>query len=430
VPQYKTFSNLKLSKQLLNALNEIGYDKPTPIQEKVIPAILSGRDIIGIAPTGTGKTAAYLIPLLKKLNYAMEDHPRALILAPTRELAIQISDELKQLSKYYDIRAVCLYGGTGMKTQIEEIRAGRDIVITTPGRFLDLYRMEILLTKLIRTLIIDEADKMMDMGFRPQINRILEILPFKKRQNLLFSATFHAKVENLAIDFLDFPVKIDIQPTRENIEQYFYKVPNLKTKIYLLSFLLKNTSEFRKVIIFAKTKKTADDIYKFIVRKVDENVKIIHANKGQNTRINTINEFRQGGFRILVTTDLISRGIDISGISHVINFDVPVIYEDYIHRIGRTGRIYHEGVSLTFVNEPDEFHLLEIERLTGKKIPERKLPAEIEIRPTEEWEKKKNQKEIDKIKRKLDQDFKGAFHKITSKKGEKRKLLKKHKKRS
>jgi ATP-dependent RNA helicase RhlE len=421
----KSFEDLKVSRSILNALEDLKFQNPTSVQEKVIPRVRAGHDLIAIAPTGTGKTAAYLIPVLSKLRFQEGNDARALILVPTRELAIQVHTMTHQLSGYLNLRSVVIYGGTGMKNQIMEIEKGLDILIATPGRFMDLYRQGILHTKNIQTLVLDEADKMMDMGFMPQLNRILEVIPARKRQNLLFSATFSDKVQRLSEDFLEFPQKIEIKPqgsTAESIIQYFYKVPNLKSKINLLQFLLTDQEAFKKVIIFTKTKETANDIYKFIRRKIDPDVRVIHANKGQNTRINAINSFKDGNIRILVSTDLTARGIDVSLVSHVINFDVPLVYEEYVHRIGRTGRALASGESITFVNQPDEFHLSNIERLIRSKITEKKIPREVEITETEPWEKKKMEQEIDRIKRKLDPDYKGSFHEKKSKNQHSRKL--------
>lgn len=420
----KYFQNLNLNKQIYNALDDLGFNTPTPIQEKLIPMAMGGQDLFGIAPTGTGKTAAYLIPVLLKLKYAQGTHPRALILAPTRELSIQINQDLADLCKYYDLRHLCLIGGTGIKPQIENIQKGVDIISATPGRFLDIYYGGHLFVRDIKTLILDEADKMMDMGFYPQINKILEIIPAKKRQNMLFSATLPPEVEKLSEEFLEFPTKIEIAPqgtTASSIKQCFYETPNLKTKINLLAYFLSDTDQFLRVIVFCKTKESANNIYKFIHRKIDESVRVIHANKSQNTRLNAINEFKGGNIRILVSTDVSSRGIDVSEVSHVINFDVPIIYEDYIHRIGRTGRAERTGNSITFVTEPDRYHLENIEKIIGKTIDELPIPKNITIEKTGQEEKQIIARELDSIKRKLNPDYKGAFHKKKKKNTHKRK---------
>lgn len=407
----KGFEAFKLNRQLLNAITDAGYQTPTEIQLRAIPRILNGHDLMGIAQTGTGKTAAFVLPILMKVKYAQGNHPRALILAPTKELVLQIFAVTQQLASYTDLRTVVLYGGVGPKTQIEEIELGCDIIVATPGRFLDLYSRGILPTKLIKTLVLDEADRMLDMGFMPQIRGILEIIPVK-RQNLLFSATMPDKVVKLSEEFLEFPEVIEVSPQAtpaETVEQWYYRVPNLKTKINLLSELLSN-SNFTRVIIFTKTRVAANDIYKFIERKDLGPANVLHANKGQNSRIAAINAFKEGSLRILVTTDVSSRGIDVSNVSHVINFDVPVIYEDYVHRIGRTGRARMTGKAITFVNKAEEYHLAKIEAIIRQKIAEKKLPTSVAVAKTSFAESQVMAKEIDHQKRIENPDFKGAFH--------------------
>lgn len=405
------FNDFKLNKQILNAIEEAGYSEPTEIQQRAIPLLLSGQDVMGIAQTGTGKTAAFVLPLLMKLKYAQDNHPRALILAPTRELAIQIDENIKKYSTYLDIRHTVVFGGAGAKNQIEEIEKGIDILTATPGRFMDLYRKQVFHTKLIKTLVIDEADKMMDMGFMPQIRQILEIIPVK-RQNMLFSATMHDIVINLSHEFLEYPHKIEIAPqasTIDTIDQMLYHVPNFKTKINMLGFFLREKA-FERVIIFVKTKTNADNIFKFISRKITESVKVIHGNKGQNTRLNSINSFRNGETQILVATDVASRGIDVDLVSHVINFDVPLIYEDYVHRIGRTGRAKNTGIAITMSNQAELYHIGKIEDLIQKSIPLKQIPSTVEIEKTPFVEEQEILRDIDFQKRKENPDFKGAFH--------------------
>jgi ATP-dependent RNA helicase RhlE len=407
-----SFQDFNLNKQLLAAVEELGYEVPTEIQQKAIPVIQGGHDVLGIAQTGTGKTAAYLLPILMKVKYAQGTHPRALIMAPTRELAMQIDESISQLAKYTDLRHVAVYGGIGPKTQIESIQKGVDILVATPGRLMDIYLKGELVLKELKTLVLDEADKMMDMGFMPQIRRLLEIIP-RKRQNLLFSATFPEKVERLSDEFLEFPVRVEVAPQAtpvETVNQVLYEVPNLKTKIALLNKLLEDDS-FNRVIIFTRTKKTAENTFRYLARKLDgEQVKVIHANKGQNTRINSMEAFREGNVRILVATDVAARGIDITLVSHVINFDVPIVYEDYVHRIGRTGRANNSGEAITFMNEAEEYHVQKIEELIRMKIPRKPLPAGVEIQATPFEEAQEMAMEIDAQKRRENPDFKGAFH--------------------
>ncbi|MES2809235.1 MAG: DEAD/DEAH box helicase [Bacteroidota bacterium] len=408
-----TFEDLKFNRQILNAIADAGYTEPTPVQQKAIPPIMNGQDVMGIAQTGTGKTAAYVLPIVMRLKYAQGDHARALIVAPTRELAMQIEENVKIYSKYTDLRIVSVYGGLGPKTQIELINKGVDIIVATPGRFMDIYLAGHIVTKTLQVLVLDEADKMMDMGFMPQINRILEIVPVK-RQNLLFSATMSDKVHELSGNFLEFPTVIEVTPQAtpaQTVEQRLYHVPNMKTKINLLRELLKDEGDITKLMIFCKTRTVAEDVYKFLLRKFGEGqVRVLHANKGQNTRINSMNAFKNDEVKILVATDVASRGIDVSDVSHVINFDVPVVFEDYVHRIGRTGRALQAGVAVTFCNPTEEYYINKIQKLIRQTIPVLPIPTEVFIEETPFEERQDQNREIDMQKRKEDPDFKGAFH--------------------
>jgi ATP-dependent RNA helicase RhlE len=411
VKEESTFEQFKLNRQLLDAVGEAGFSTPTEIQRKSIPVILGGQEVIGIAQTGTGKTAAYLLPLLMKVKYAQGEDPRAVILVPTKELTLQIADHAKQLAKYTDLRILPIYGGVGVKGQIEQIQKGVDILIATPGRFMEIYLNGDLPVKQIKTLVLDEADRMMDMGFMFQLRKIIGVIP-RKRQNLLFSATFSAKVEELSADFLEFPLKIEITPQAtpaKQVEQELYHIPNLKTKINFLEYLLKE-EVFSRVMIFTRTKTNADNVFKYIERKGLALAKVVHSNKGQNTRINAVNEFKEGKLRVLVTTDVTSRGIDVTDVSHVINFDVPTLYEDYVHRIGRTGRASQTGKAITFATEAEAYHIQKIEKLIRQTIPIKKLPKDLEIADTSFEEKQEMAREIDQQKRREDPDFKGAFH--------------------
>lgn len=409
----KKFEEFNLNRQILNAVEDAGFTVATPIQEKAIAPVLSGQDICGIAETGTGKTAAYVLPMLMQLKYAQGDAARALILAPTRELAMQIAEHVTMFSKYTDLRSAVIYGGLGPKTQIAKLKEGVDLIIATPGRFLDLYLAGHINTQYIKFLVLDEADKMMDMGFIGSIHRILEVVP-RRRQNLLFSATMSDLVQKIAGDFLKHPTVIEasVQATpAATVTQSLYDVPNFKTKINLLSHLLKNDEEVKRLIIFCKTKTVADNIFAFIVRRFGaEAVRVIHANKGQNTRINSINSFKEGDVRVLVATDVASRGIDVSEVSHVINFDVPIIIEDYVHRIGRTGRAFNSGIAITFCTESEKYYIKKIEKLIRQHIPVVDLPAEVFIEETPFEERQSIAREIDLQKRKEDPDFQGAFH--------------------
>ncbi len=406
------FEIFKLNKQLLEAVKESGYSEPTPIQLKAIPLILAGHDLFGIAQTGTGKTAAFVLPILMKIKYAQGLHPRVLILAPTRELALQIDENISKLAVNLDIRHTAIFGGTGAQVQIQKIKEGIDILVATPGRLQDIYRRGDVILKEIKVLVLDEADKMMDMGFMPQIRRLLEIIPVK-RQNLLFSATMSEPIIKLSEEFLEFPEIAEVTPqasTVETIDQVLYKVPNFKTKVNLLGLFLKQSENFKRVIIFTKTKANADNLYKFLSRKSYGEIRVIHSNKGQNTRLNSMEAFKNGEVRILVTTDIASRGIDVELVSHVINFDVPIVYEDYVHRIGRTGRAKNSGIAITFSTDAELYNIKKIESLIQQKIPVKSLPPDLEIVETSFEEKQEIAREIDNQKKKENPDFKGAFH--------------------
>ncbi|HZY80536.1 MAG TPA: DEAD/DEAH box helicase [Cyclobacteriaceae bacterium] len=410
--QLDIWRNLKLNKQLLSAVDELGFAEPTAVQQTVIPLVLGGQAVIGIAQTGTGKTAAYVLPLLLKVKYQQGTDPRALVLVPTKELVVQITTHAQQLAKHTDLRIAGIYGGIGPQAQIAEIKKGVDILVATPGRMMEIYLKNELPVKQIKTLVLDEADRMMDMGFMPQLRKIFEVIP-PKRQNLLFSATFPAKVEKLSQEFLTFPVKVEITPQStpaSKVEQELYHVPNLRTKINFVEMLLQNTDEFKRVMIFARTKDNADSVFKFIDRKKLGPVRVVHSNKGQNTRINAMNEFREGKLRVLVSTDVAARGIDVTGVTHVINFDVPILYEDYVHRIGRTGRAFAEGKAITLVTSAEEYHIGKIEKIIRERIPVKELPASVFIEETPYEERQDMAREIDAQKRREDPEFKGAFH--------------------
>ncbi|MEP7264022.1 MAG: DEAD/DEAH box helicase [Bacteroidota bacterium] len=406
------FSDLKIPRQFLNAIDDLGFIQPTAVQEKSIPAVLSGQDVMSIAQTGTGKTLAYLLPLLRLLNYAQGNDPRALIVLPTRELALQTGQAFDALAKYTDLRKVVLFGGAGAKTQIAELEKGVDVVIASPGRFLDLYLNGYIVTKKIKHLVLDEAERLMDISFISQFHRILEVLP-SKRQNLLFSATMSDLVKKIADDFLKFPVLIDIEPeqkTAGTVTQHYIKVANLKTKINLLEKLLTDET-LSKVIIFCRTKDTASNLGKYILRKYgEEQVRVVHGNKTQQSRINAMNDFKEKDIRLLITTDVAARGLDVIDVTHVINFDVPIVYEDYIHRIGRTGRAFKTGDAITFVTMADEYHLSKIEKRIKQQIKETSFPKTVFIEETPYEENQLMLREIDSQKRKEDPDFKGAFH--------------------
>jgi ATP-dependent RNA helicase RhlE len=407
-----TFENFGIGKSVMKALDEIGFHEPTPVQELAIPVIKSGQDILGIAQTGTGKTAAYLIPILMKLVKAEGEDPRALILVPTRELAIQVGEDIEELTKYTNLRSAAVFGGIGWTKHADLVKPGVDIVVATPGRLWDLYTVGALRFKKIKTLVIDEADRMLDMGFMPQLNQLFEVIP-PKRQNLLFSATFSVKVELISNEFLTFPARVEVAPsatTVDKVEQYYYRLPNFRSKLNLINFLLTDTETYKRVIIFCATKENAELVFKVLDRKTDGEVRVLHSNKAQNTRINAIQSFKEGTVRVLISTDVSARGIDVSMISHVINFDLPTNYEDYVHRIGRTARANHEGVAISFLKPDEEFHLINIEKLIRMELTELPIPEKVELVESSRSEVQEIAREMDRQKKLDDTGFKGAFH--------------------
>lgn len=406
-----TFDELKLTRQFLDAVNELGYESPSEIQEKVIPRVLGGQDVIGIAQTGTGKTAAYVLPLLQLLKYPQGDEPRALILVPTKELVVQVEEQIQSLCKYTELRYVALYGGVGPKTQIEIIKKGVDIIVATPGRFLEIYAKRVIIPKKIKHVVLDECDRMMDMGFWPQLREIQEKLPQKKQQ-LLFSATFPERVERIADNFLLFPSRVEVTPQATpatTVEQRVYMVPNFKTKLNLLMHLLEG-DEMKRVMVFVRTKADATSMGKFMERSNVGEIRFLHSNIGQNSRMNAIKDFKDGNVRILVSTDVTARGIDVFEVSHVVNFQVPSHYEDYVHRIGRTGRAFKTGVAISFVDMSEEYHLTNIQKIIRQTIPVFEIPEVVKIEKTEPEEKQDQAREIDRQKRLENPEFKGAFH--------------------
>ena len=412
------FEELNLNAPLLNALADLEYVCPTPIQEKAFPIIMSGRNVVGIAQTGTGKTFAYLLPILRQLTFSDQKDPRILILAPTRELVIQIFNEINKLTKYTTIRSGAVYGGTNINTQKKLVYNGLDILVATPGRLIDLALTHVLQLKNIQKLVIDEVDEMLSLGFRSQLNSVLELLP-KKRQTLMFSATLTNDVDTLITNSITFPHKIEIAvhgTPLEKIIQKAYHVPNFNTKVNLLETLLNEDSELSKVLIFVKSKKLADRLYEQVNKLFPDQAIVIHSNKSHNNRLNALKQFQEGACRLLIATDIIARGMDITDVTHVINFDMPDEPGDYIHRIGRTGRVDKEGVAISFINQAELVFQNEIEMLMKQKIPMELLPEGLVIsnvfseeeRPTNLFDK--NYYKGPSIK-----DSKGAFHEKSEK---------------
>ena len=376
-----SFTDFKITNPLRNALDDLGFQEATPIQEQAFPVVMSGRDVVGIAQTGTGKTFAYLLPILNTLSFSKEIHPRVLILVPTRELVVQVVEEVQKLGKYASVRVTGVYGGTSMNKQKEVLALGTDIVVATPARLYDLMLTRALQLKNVKKLVIDEVDVMLDLGFRFQLVNIFELLP-NRRQNIMFSATMTDDVEMLINDFFKGVQKIAVAVSGtplDNIAQTCYAIPNFYTKVNLLVNLLQDKDTFHKVLVFVSSKRSADLLFKELAEFFNEEICVIHSNKTQNYRLRSINQFDSGQNRILVTTDVMARGLDLDQISHVINFDTPVYPENYMHRIGRTGRAEKEGSSILLFTEKEKAAKEAIEELMDKEIDVLQLPKEVEI---------------------------------------------------
>lgn len=364
------FEQLALIKPILDALKSEGYEKPTPIQEQAIPNILQGKDLLGTAQTGTGKTAAFAIPILQNLTQKniRNNQIKALILTPTRELAIQIEESFNAYGKHLKLRNLVIFGGVKQGEQESALKRGVDILVATPGRLLDFISQGIISLKNLEIFVLDEADRMLDMGFVHDVKRIVKLLP-QKRQTLFFSATFPDEIKNLADSILHNPVKVSVAPvssTADTIQQKVYFVEK-ENKLDLLAHILQNDIS-DSVLVFSRTKHGADKIARKL-QKHKISAEAIHGNKSQNQRQNALNNFKSGKTRILVATDIAARGIDIDELKYVINFELSDVSETYVHRIGRTGRAGAEGKSISFVDGLDLINLKNTEKLIGKKIP-------------------------------------------------------------
>lgn len=374
------FSDLNINTVLLNALDDLGLVEATPIQEQVFPVIMSGRDVVGIAQTGTGKTFAYILPILRQLKFSQQRHPRILVLVPTRELVEQVVGEFRKLTEYMSVRIGGVYGGTNINTQKELVYDGLDVLVATPGRLIDLSLTGVLRLKNIQKLVIDEVDEMLNLGFRAQLEQIQELLP-DKRQNLMFSATVTDDVEQLINQWFYHPIRVEVAATGTPLEKIFqtgYMVANFYTKLNLLKHLLQTNESMDKVLVFVQSKSLADLLFDELNKDFEEQVGVIHSNKSQNFRFRMVEEFLDGKKRVLLATDLIARGMDINQVSHVINFDLPETAESYIHRIGRTGRADAEGIAMAFVEEKDEAIWASIQKLMKKEVRLEPMPAEVQ----------------------------------------------------
>ena len=413
-----TFNDLNLSKQLLNALEDLGFTTPTPIQDQAFNVVSSGKDVVGIAQTGTGKTFAYMMPILRNLPYSTQDNPRVLILVPTRELVIQVVEEIEKLAKYINVRVLGVYGGTNINPQKQAVAQGLDIVVATPGRLYDLAVSRTLKLKSIQKLVIDEVDVMLDLGFRHQLINIFDILP-ERRQNIMFSATMTEDVDDLINDFFFNPehVSVAISGTPlDNIAQERYNVPNFYTKVNLLEHLLRDKDTYNKVLVFVAHKRMADRLFDKLEDLFGDETCVIHSNKTQNYRLRSIEQFRSGNNRILVATDVMARGLDIENISHVINFDTPTFPENYMHRIGRTGRAEREGHTILFSTEKEREYVNEIESLMQMEIPVLDIPHIVEIsKELIEEERPQLKEPYNPLKRKDEDEPGPAFHEKSEK---------------
>ncbi|MCL6217821.1 DEAD/DEAH box helicase [Zunongwangia pacifica] len=376
-----SFQDLNLNTPLRNALEDMGFQKPTPIQEQAFAPVMSGKDVVGIAQTGTGKTFAYLLPLLRMLKFSKQKNPRILIMVPTRELVVQVVEEIDKLAKYINLRVAGIYGGVNINTQQQELQRGLDVVVATPRRLYDLVLRRAVQLKSIQKFVIDEVDVMLDLGFKFQVNNIIELLP-PNRQSIMFSATMTETVEEMINENFNAPEKISIAVSGtplDNIKQQGYILPNFNTKADLLKHLFSDKETFKKMLIFISDKRIADRLFESLGQKFPGEVSLVHTGKSQNYRLKNVEDFDEGLTRIMIATDVMARGLDLDDVSHVINFDTPNYPENYMHRIGRTGRAEKTGNSILFTTEKELEHLKAIEELMKMEIPKMEIPSEVKI---------------------------------------------------
>lgn len=388
-----SFKDLGLSEPLLRAISEKGYETPSPIQEKCIPVVLEGKDVLASAQTGTGKTAGFALPMLQLLSQGRGKHNRpvrALILTPTRELAAQILDDIKDYSRFLQLRYAVIFGGVNQNPQVRALKQGVDILVATPGRLLDLHTQNLLRLDSVEMLVLDEADRMLDMGFQRDLNRIIQILP-PKRQNLLFSATFSKEIKKLAHAFLTHPVSVSATPentTVEKIEQRTIRVD--KGRKTALTIKLIKDGDWQQVLIFTRTKHGANRLSQKL-EKAGITSAAIHGNKTQNARTSALGGFKSGKVRVLVATDIAARGLDIPLLPHVVNYELPNVPEDYVHRIGRTGRAGASGEAISLVGGDEVEYVMGIEKLLGEKLTRQIIPGFEPQDPETAPEKKQSQ---------------------------------------
>ncbi|RYY61458.1 MAG: DEAD/DEAH box helicase [Chitinophagaceae bacterium] len=375
------FRDLNIDKRLLRALDDQGFTEPKPIQEKVFSLVMSGADVCGIAQTGTGKTLAYLLPLLNGWKYNKDREPQILILVPTRELVQQVVDVATGLAAHLGATIKGVYGGVNINTQRLQFADGADVLVATPGRFYDLAVTGAFKVRSIKKLVIDEVDEMLNLGFRAQLRNILDLLP-ERRQNLLFSATLIPEVEALFTEYFDRLQRVEAAPAGtpvERVQQIVYELPNYHSKVRMLQWLLRHDESLRRAVLFTASKKQADELAALLEPEWPGTIGVIHSNKEQNYRFNTVRQFQEGTLRLLIATDIVARGIDVTGVSHVINFDLPELPEQYIHRIGRTGRADRDGVAISLLTPFQATERAALEAFLGAPLAVSSLPADLEL---------------------------------------------------
>ena len=411
-----TFEQFNLPKSLQKAIDELGFTTPTPIQQKSFSVIMSGRDMMGIAQTGTGKTFAYLLPLLKLYKFSTTDTPKIVILVPTRELVVQVVSEVEKLTKYMSVRTLGIYGGVNINTQKKSVYEGIDILVGTPGRVMDLALDNVIRFDDTQKLVIDEFDEMLNLGFKMQLTSILAMMK-TKRQNILFSATMTDEVDAILEDYFDYPEEVTLAPSGtplENIQQLSYDVPNFNTKINLLKHLLETDASMQRVLVFVNNKKIADMLHERIETSFEGQFGVIHSNKSQNYRLTTMANFQDNLLRGIITTDIMARGLDISDISHVINFEMPEVPELYMHRIGRTGRADANGIAISLVTPREQEFKIESELLMNLEIPLLDFPENVAI-STLLIGPEKDKQPVKFLMKKVKLEGDGAFHEKSKK---------------
>jgi len=411
-----TFEQFNLPKSLQKAIDDLGLTTPTPIQVKSFPVIMSGRDVMGIAQTGTGKTYAYLLPILKQWKFTPTHTPKVVIIVPTRELVVQVAEEVEKLTKYMSVRVLGVYGGVNINTQKTSVYQGVDVLVGTPGRMMDLALDNVVRFDEMQKLVIDEFDEILNLGFRFQITSILSMMR-PKRQNILFSATMTDEVDELLDEYFDFPEEVSLAQSGtplEKIQQFAYHVPNFLTKVNVLKHLLSQDEALERILIFINNKRVADILMDLLEEDFPGQFGVIHSNKSQNYRLNTMASFQAGEIRGIVTTDIMARGLDISDITHVINMQFSEIPEQYIHRIGRTGRADKEGIAISMIAPTEEEFQVEAELLMEKELEILPLPEGIKIEE-KRLEFEKDKKKVKFLMKKVKLEGGAAFHEKSEK---------------